>query len=71
MKKVLVYQNRKIDDVIFDVSTPELEKIAKTKLFKILDKHWGVFDEWKTKLTKQKPIKCKACGHVNTYPLKT
>jgi hypothetical protein len=49
MKKILLYGNRKSDDVAFDASTPELELAAFLKLFKILDKDW----------------QCYSCGDLN------
>ena len=43
MKKILLYENRKCDEV-FDASTPELESAAFLTLFKILDEVWQVYD---------------------------
>lgn len=37
MKKVLVYGNRKMDDMCWDASTPILESLAYLKLFTYLD----------------------------------
>jgi len=38
MTKVLVYGNRKSDDILIDASTPEKEAAAFLKLFNYLDK---------------------------------
>lgn len=43
MKKVLVYGNRKADDIAWDASTPELEADAFLKLFNYLDEEWKVY----------------------------
>lgn len=41
--KILVYGNRKSDDIYYDASTPEKEDIAYLALFKILDEEWEVY----------------------------
>lgn len=43
--RVLVYGNRKQDDVIYDVSTPEKEAAAFLLLFKMLDEDWEVYTD--------------------------
>jgi hypothetical protein len=43
LKKILLYENRKIDPEAFDASTPELENEAFLKLFKLLDEDWDVY----------------------------
>lgn len=42
--KVLVYGNRKQDDEIYDISTPEKEAAAYLKLFNFLDEEWRVYE---------------------------
>ena len=44
MKKVLVYDNRKMDPVIWDASTPELEDKALLALFKFFDE-WNFYED--------------------------
>jgi hypothetical protein len=44
MTKVLVYGNRKSDDIIINISTPEKEAAAFLKLFNYLDKEWDVYN---------------------------
>jgi len=45
MRRVLVYENRKTNGpLIWDVSSPELERGAFLGLFNYLDKEWGVYD---------------------------
>jgi hypothetical protein len=41
--KVLIYGNRKQDNDIYDISTPEKESTAYLKLFHYLDEKWGVY----------------------------
>jgi hypothetical protein len=43
--KVLVYGNRKQDDDLYDISTPEKEDAAFLLLFKTLDEDWGVYTD--------------------------
>lgn len=43
--KVLVYSNRKIDNMIWDASTPEKELAAHLALFKELDGYWQCYGE--------------------------
>lgn len=47
MKKVLIYKNRKIDPLVWDASTPELEAEAFLALFDYLDNSWKVYDNLK------------------------
>ena len=42
MKKVLVYDNRKMDLVVWDASTPELENKSLLSLFKLFDS-WNFY----------------------------
>ncbi len=41
--KVLIYGNRKQDDEIYDISSPEKEAAAFLRLFKNLDNGWRVY----------------------------
>jgi hypothetical protein len=44
MKRVIVYENRKTDGpILWDISTPELEKGAFLDLFKYLDESWQIY----------------------------
>jgi len=45
MKKVLIYQNRKSDAYVWDVSTIEKEEKAFRSLFAILDGAWRVYED--------------------------
>jgi hypothetical protein len=45
MKKVLMYDNRKCNPEIWDVSTPELKSKAFLNLFKLLDEDWEVYSD--------------------------
>jgi len=45
--KVLIYGNRKQDDMMWDASTPEKEKAALRQLFECLDESWQVYGEIK------------------------
>lgn len=45
MKEVLVYQNRKCDPEIWDISTPELKEKAYLGLFALLDESWQVYSD--------------------------
>jgi hypothetical protein len=66
VKKVLIYGNRKQDDMCWDVSTPELRSRAFLELFKYLKECWSVYecDYWgsspKEKAT-QKNLFKEAC----------
>lgn len=42
--KVLIYGNRKQDDEIYDVSTPEKEAATFLALFALLDEEWMVYE---------------------------
>ena len=42
--KVLIYGNRKQDDAIYDISTPEKEAAAFLAVFKTLDEDWQVYE---------------------------
>lgn len=53
MKEVLVYGNRKQDDMIWDVSTPELRYAAFLKLFYYLHDEWDVYSASPLKPTEQ------------------
>lgn len=63
MKKVLTYENRKIDDIVWDVSTLKLEEKAKRELFKILDKDWQVFIGIEKYMPKTIEKVCPTCKH--------
>lgn len=43
--KVLIYGNRKQDDEMYDISTPEKEAAAYLVVFKTLDEDWQVYIE--------------------------
>jgi hypothetical protein len=43
--RLLVYGNRKSDDVMYDISTPEKKAAAFLKVFKLLDKDWQVYGD--------------------------
>jgi hypothetical protein len=45
MTKVLVYGNRKSDDILIDASTPEKEAAAFLKLFNYLDNEWQCYSD--------------------------
>lgn len=45
--EVLIYGNRKQDDEIYDISTPEKELAAYLVIFKSLDEYWNVYDDIK------------------------
>ncbi|VVB80366.1 Uncharacterised protein [uncultured archaeon] len=45
MKKVLIYENRKCDPYIYDISTPELEEKSFLALFNVLDNEWSVYND--------------------------
>lgn len=46
MKRVIVYENRKTDGpLIWDISSPELEKGAFLDLFNCLDADWEVYSD--------------------------
>lgn len=41
--KILIYGNRKQDDAIYDISTPEKEEAAFKAVFATLDGYWRVY----------------------------
>lgn len=41
--QILIYGNRKAEDVFWDISTPELRAAAFLDLFKYLDEVWSVY----------------------------
>jgi len=55
--KVLKYENRKADAVLFDISTPEKEAAAYLRLFKILDEEWQCYVD----LEEDENLTCEAC----------
>ncbi len=55
MKRLLVYDNRKIDPCYWDVSNAELEAGAFLALFKTLDEDWNVYFSLKEKTTEDAP----------------
>lgn len=44
MKKVLIYENRKTDAYVWDVTTPELMNNAYISLFRLLDEQLECYD---------------------------
>ena len=61
MKRVLIYSNRKIDNIVFDISTPAKKQKAMMKLFKMLDRDWNVYCDLKLPATPAtRP--CSHCG---------
>lgn len=55
VKKVLMYENRKIDPMFWDVSTSCLEQKAFFNLFNYLDKDWAVYSDLKSLSSPKKP----------------
>lgn len=51
MKQVLIYSNRKMSPVVWDASTPELEKQAFLFLFKYLDEEWQCYGDLEEEIT--------------------
>lgn len=43
--KLLIYANRKQDDEIYDISTPEKEAAAYLSVFQTLDSYWSVYSD--------------------------
>lgn len=68
MQKILVYNNRKIDDMSWDVSTPAKETRAFKELFTMLDRDWKVYVDLKGKV---EPLSrtCSHCGGSGTEPV--
>lgn len=54
--KILIYGNRKQDDVLYDISTPEKEEAAFRAVFKTLDEKWHVYSE-----IGRESVVCEAC----------
>jgi hypothetical protein len=50
MKKVLIYSNRRYDEKVWDISTPELENRAFLQLFKLLQ-DFEVYDQDELSIT--------------------
>ena len=69
MKKVLIYGNRKQDDDIWDVSTPELLDKACLELFNILNAVWCVYDYLPLVVGKKRH--CVDCDGNGTITLKS
>jgi len=44
MKQVLIYENRKMDPIVWDASTPELEGKALLGLFNLMDS-WNFYED--------------------------
>lgn len=61
MKKVLIYENRKIDPIVWDVSTLELRAKAFMELFRILDKDWEAYSDLDDECIQE------GCSHSCTY----
>lgn len=70
MKKILTYSNRKIDDIVWDVSTPKLEKEARKELFKILDKEWQMFSHIEKHEENNEEVVCPTCKHKTIKKIK-
>ena len=64
MKKVLIYGNRKQDDEIWDVSTPELLDKACLDLFSLLNDNWQVYTNL-LEIEKGVCIDCSGEGIIN------
>lgn len=47
MNKVLVYDNRKIDMIAWDISSKEKEELAFLRLFRFLDRNWRCYTDIK------------------------
>ncbi len=47
--EILIYGNRKQDDMMWDISTPEKKKAAFLLLFKYLKDEWGVYCDMSVK----------------------
>lgn len=45
MSKILVYGNRKSDDLFYDASTLDRENAAYLALIKVLDEDWDVYQD--------------------------
>ena len=45
MDRVILYENRKSDPLVLDVSTPEKRTAAFLCLFRVLDEEWQVYSE--------------------------
>lgn len=56
--KVLIYGNRKCEDLIWDISTPEKEEAAYRALFIMLDTQWLCYSEL---AHAKKPTLCEPC----------
>ena len=61
MKQVLIYENRKIDPIVWDVSTLELRAKAFMALFKILDVDWEAYSDLDDECVEE------GCSHSCTY----
>lgn len=43
--KVIIYENRKTDAMVWDASTPEKQAAAFLDLFNMLDEHWQCYSD--------------------------
>jgi hypothetical protein len=57
--RVLIYGNRKQDDDIYDISTPEKEAAAYLRLFNYLNEDWQVYDDLRDV---EELVVCEPCG---------
>ena len=57
VNKILRYGNRKTDDVVWDISTPQKEEKAFRELFAILKDEWQVYSDL------EEPYYGDSCGH--------
>ena len=60
--RVLIYGNRKQDDDIWDISTPELEEAAYRELFKTLDEYWQVYADLGDEENEDATPLCEPCS---------
>lgn len=60
--KILIYGNRKQDDDIWDISTPELAEAAYRELFKTLDEYWQVYADLDDEENEEVVPLCEPCG---------
>ena len=59
--EILIYENRKIDPMAYDISTPEKEAAAYLAVFKMLDEEWDVYCDIDPAKTENDDI-CECCA---------
>lgn len=65
-QKVLVYSNRKVDDVSWPFSSPAQQEKAWRALFKLLRDEWGVYGDLEAEVNVKEYAGCDhACVHHN------